>query len=97
MRFFVRRRQARPVEVTDFPFVVLETDNWDDFHFGTLFHPVIYLSATDSVDLRSVKILQAGQEGHSPIGDGFAFDALDDSYCSLGQELAYYESLMALP
>ena len=25
------------------------------------------------------------------------FHALDDTYCSLGQELAYYESLLTLP
>lgn len=96
MRFFVSGRQERPTNSGPYPFVVLQTDNWDDYHFRTLFHPVVYLSESEAVDLRSVKILKLGQEsGRTPIDE--VFDELDGSYCSLGQELSYYESLRALP
>jgi hypothetical protein len=45
--------------------------------------------------LRDVKILKLGPESLTEIDE--EFEELDDSYCSLGQELAYYESLLTLP
>ena len=86
---------TRP-QVELYPYVVLTDDNWDDYHFKTLFHPVIYLSQEQRVDLHDVKILQLNQQGGRTQTEPY-FEELDDSYCSLGQELAYYESLLALP
>ena len=95
MRFFVSVSREPPANPPPYPFAVLAPDNWDDYTFKTLFHPVIYLSASEQVDLRHVKILQLGQEsGPTPIQDSFV--QLDASYCSLGLELAYYESLLTL-
>lgn len=75
---------------------MLATDYWDDYSFKTLFYPVIHLSEDESVDLRDVKILRLNQPyGRTEIEQDFV--ELDDSYCSLGQELAYYESLLTLP
>ena len=95
MRFFVKnRREPRPPS-NEFPFVVLTNDNWDDYGCKTLFHPVIHANPNLRVELPQVKILKRGQEhGRTSIPD--AFVALDGSYCSLGQELAYYESVLAL-
>ena len=95
MNFYVTDSRGTPPPDATYPFVVLITDNWDDYFFKTLFHPVIHLSEHKQVDLRDVKILQFGQQGgRTEIPRSFV--QLDDSYCSLGQELAYYESLFEL-
>ena len=95
MLFFVTDTCVTPPPNESYPFVVLATDHWDDYHFKTLYHPVIYLSQDQMVDLSNVKILKRGQtEGRTEIPQSFV--QLDDSYCSLGQELAYYESLFEL-
>lgn len=97
MRFFVTDDSwGTPPRNEPYPFVVLVSDNWDDYHFKTLFHPVIHLSESKRVDLRDVKILRLNQaKGRTQVDRHFA--ELDESYCSLGQELAYYESLLTLP
>ena len=95
MIFFVTDTWGTPPENESYPFVVLAEDNWDDYFFRTLFHPVIHLSEDKRVDLRDVKILKRGQPyGRTEIPRSFV--QLDESYCSLGQELAYYESLFEL-
>ena len=95
MLFFVTDRSGTPPPNESYPFVVLAIDYWDDYYFKTLFHPVIYLSQDKMVDLTNVKILKLGQtHGRTEIPQSFV--RLDDSYCSLGQELAYYESLFEL-
>ena len=95
MLFVVTDSWGTPPQNVPYPFVALAVDNWDDYSFKTLFHPVIYLSKDESVDLRDVKILKRGQpHGRTEIAQRFV--QLDDSYCSLGQELAYYESLFEL-
>lgn len=96
MRFFVTNSWGTPPLGQPYPFVVLATDNWDDYSYRTLFHPVVHLSRDQQVDLRDVKILKLNQE-HGRTQIELTFEELDDSYCSLGQELAYYESLLALP
>ena len=96
MRFFVTDSSGTPPPNETYPFVVLVDDNWDDYSFKTLFHPVIHLSRNEHVDLRDVKILRLNQpNGRTQVDRNF--EELDESYCSLGQELAYYESLLALP
>jgi len=97
VRFFVTDDSwGTPPRNERFPFVVLVTDNWDDYSFKTLFHPVIHLSEGKRVDLRDVKILRLNQpNGRTQVERNF--EELDESYCSLGQELAYYESLLTLP
>ena len=96
MHFFVTDERGTPPQGEPYPYVVLAVDGWDDYHFRTLFHPVIYLSQEQRVDLRDVKILKLNQQRGRTQTERY-FEELDDSYCSLGQELAYYESLLALP
>ena len=96
MRFFVTDRFGTPPSLDHYPFVVLKKDDWNDYSFYTLFHPVLWVTQGQRIDLRNVKIIKRGQEpGRTEIAD--EFHALDDTYCSLGQELAYYESLLTLP
>ena len=96
MRFFVTDHRGIPPSRDHYPLVVLKKDRWNDYGFSTLFHPVLWVTADQSFDLRDVKIIKHGQGlGQTEIADDFS--ALDDTYCSLGQELAYYETLLTLP
>jgi len=67
-------------------------NTWDDFGFKTTF----YVSVIDALgvewDLGSVRIMQKGQESGVPeIPE--VFDALDNSFCSLGGDRSYYTTL----
>ena len=95
MFFFVLNHREKPPENVTYPFVLLENDNWDDYSYKTLFHPVIHLAEGEFVNLKDVKILQLDQ-GYGRTEIARTFEVLDASYCSLGQELAYYESLLTL-
>ena len=96
MQFFVVGHHSPTPDYKKYPFVELVNDNWNDYGFKTLFHPIVHLSQKRYVNLGNVKILKLDQEyGRTDVDD--VFNRLDESYCSLGQELAYYESLMELP
>ena len=95
MRFFVTN-WGDPRPHAEYPFVVLEKDNWNDYGYRTLYRPKIYLPDGSVIDLRQVKILKLGQTAADSATLGGSFETLDDTYCSLGQELAYYESLLTL-
>lgn len=95
MRFFVTNRRIRPTEDQAYPFVVLYNDNWDDYGFKTMFEPVIHLKPGEIIELPEVKILNR-EQGYGRTSIPEAFDVLGNNYCSLGQELAYYESLLNL-
>ena len=94
LKFFVIGRQSARPQGVNYPYVVLEMDNWDDYGFKTLFRPTIYASPDQILHLRAVKILKLGQVSGTEIEQ--EFEELDETYCSLGQELAYYESLLEL-
>lgn len=75
----------------------LEKDNWNDFSFETLYH--LYLSGKhsddgDPISIGSVKILKKGQtaQDYQQIELG-SLECLDESFCSLGQSLDYYERI----
>ena len=86
MRFFVIDRRGIPPSCDDYPFVVLKMDNWNDYSFYTLFHPVLWVTEGQDIDLRDVKIIKRGQgPGRTQIAD--EFHALDDTYCSLGSRI----------
>ena len=95
MRFYVQNDREPTPSSDEYPFVVLTNNNWDDYRFKTMFHPVIHARPGWAVELPEVKILKRGQ-GYGRTEISQVFDALDNTYCSLGQELAYYESLLML-
>lgn len=77
--------------------VILRRDSWDDFRFKTSFEVEVVRPVGDIVHLGLVKILRAGQlEGPTPF-EANEFEALGNDYCSLGQDIEYYEKLAALP
>jgi hypothetical protein len=76
---------------------VLRSDSWDDFHFKTLFGVEVLLPDGEQLDLGAVKIIKAGQLSGRTELPGGRFSSLGDQYCSLGQDIEYYEKLMGLP
>ena len=94
MRFVVSGQGTIP-QNGPYPYVVLTNDSWDDYTFKTLFRSFIHVDRNRIVELREVKILQRNQESGRTQVPG-EFDALDATFCSLGQDLAYYESLRTL-
>ncbi|MEV0538241.1 AAA family ATPase [Nocardia salmonicida] len=74
---------------------VLRVDNWDDFTYKTMYDVTIWVNG-DSTELGAVKILEFGQRGGRPqIPDRFT--QLGEEFCSLGQDIEYYEKLMKIP
>ncbi len=88
MRFVVQEARVRPT-VTEFPTVVLSRDNWDDYHFRTMFVAWLHLRKGKTIDLEHVKILKRGQESGKTDMPGRPFSALPAEYCSLGQAFSY--------
>ncbi|PPJ46734.1 hypothetical protein C0075_13920 [Rhizobium sp. KAs_5_22] len=70
-------------------------NSWDDFGFKTLFEVVLFDDAAERHDLGTIRIMQAGMSsGYVQLPA--TFDALDESYCSLGSGREYYIALSAL-
>ena len=96
MLFFVVDQHSSRPRGRDYPCAVLTIDNWDDYGFKTMYDCTIYLAPGKLIRLEHVKILKLGQQqDRTPIPS--SFNELDSTFCSLGQELAYYERLMTLP
>lgn len=80
------------------PVVYLSNDNWDDYNFRTLFGAIIVLPNGRGIDLGGVKIMRAGQVADRTLTEiRPEFRRLGNKYCSLGQDIEYYEKLAALP
>lgn len=97
MKFYVADRFANPPRKSKETQVVLQRDNWDDYGFKTYFDVNLYRTNDDVIKLGAVKILRAGQTGGQTEFEQKSFVSLDDRYCSLGQDIEYYEKLSALP
>lgn len=95
LKFIVVPR-FKKVNATSNNIVIFRRDNWNDFGFVTLFDVELRISGKDPIQLGSVKILKAGQESGETELPGSSFSRLDENYCSLGQDLGYYEKLAAL-
>lgn len=97
MKFTVTKRAEYDIERSSTGACFLETDNWDDYSFKTSF-VLFYLSSDRELRrIGPVKIMHEGQqEGERVSLPVSPFSALDQNYCSLGQEQAYYEELAAL-
>jgi hypothetical protein len=74
---------------------ILVDDGWDDYSFQTLFELVVFDAEGQRIDVGGIKILKRGMtSGRVPVPQ--EFEALDDTYCSLGQDENYYETLATL-
>ena len=98
MKFYATGRfQRNPPSGAIFPCAVLAFDNWNDFGVRTLRDVCVYRTASEVILNSSVKILSSDPSKTDPENNAtilpLEFDTLDDSYCSLGQDLKYYEQL----
>ncbi|GAA3943839.1 AAA family ATPase [Hymenobacter algoricola] len=85
----------------NFPCAVLVPDGWNDFSMHTLFKVHIYSRKKEKVFTGDLKILQINTEDPQN-GQAFThlpdeFDDLGIEYCTLGQNVSYYERLRKLP
>lgn len=94
-RFFVGDKiptvvpQGRPV-------FLLRADNWDDFGFKTMYDVSLRTADGEGIELGQVKMLERGQRSGRPNLPS-TFQKLTSEFCSLGQDIEYYETLMNLP
>ena len=94
---FVASPWRQLVVLGDHPLVIVERGlPWDDHGYKTLFQ-IYYYEPGENDELRrlgAVKILQRGAKvTHFPSEE---MHGLEESYCSLGQDLDYYENVWAL-
>src|ERR1043165_214522 len=91
----VARLYRRGLEGRDQAFLI--DDGWDDYSYRTLFELVVFDADGKRIDVGPVKIMRRGMGyGRVPL-PAQEFDALDENYCSLGQEQNYYELIAQLP
>jgi predicted ATPase len=96
MRFRVWTQDNKDQPFKSYPAAVLRRSRWDDYNYKTTFSVTLFLSSDYSLKLEQIKIRNTKQgHGGTEMPD-VEFDALGDSYCSLGQAYSYYESLLAL-
>ena len=92
MKFVVGARPAPHGELV----CVLVKDNWNDwFKWYTLYGVTIIQSDGTPVELGGVKVGRKGMvETQGSTQLPAAFDALDESFFSIGQSENYYETLI---
>ena len=89
----------RPPQNASYPCAVLVDDHWDDYTYRTMWTIYLYRAPNDLILENAVKILQRNLTNpsealHDTILPG-VFSELDEAYCSLGQDLKFYEALRA--
>lgn len=99
-KFLVRRPSGTwPKE--GLPAFVLEQDNWNDYGFQTTYR-LSYATLDGKGRVKEdligpVKILKKGQTSSDVLLVSKPFVNLDDTFCSVGTSLDYYERLRVLP
>lgn len=94
MKFYLIDNSNSPPSRRKYPYTTLTWNNWDDYGYRTSFEVIVHLSKDETIEPGRVKILHREQDGgRTPLPDG-PFDALDTSYCSLGDGLDYYENVV---
>ena len=93
MLFIVKPKKGTRPEIDQYPYVLLVQDDWDDYGYKTTFYATLYLSPDEILPLGNVKILEIEQlKGFTKIPQN-GFQELGENYCSLGENLEYYETL----
>lgn len=96
--FNVLAVRQRPAFGASGPAVYLTEDRWDDYTFQTMFFATYVAKDGSRVELGNVKIAHYGM-GSERATTKLAkqFDALGDSFFSVGQDEEYYKALATLP
>lgn len=74
------------------PYIGLYSDNWDDYHFRTLYSMYYYDETNTRIFIGTTKILHVNEKITSLVLPK-KFNELNDDFCSLGQNLSFYERL----
>jgi predicted ATPase len=100
MKFFIRSSstllQAKNIPR---PFALLAKNNWNDYSYTTLFQLYLYIEGTNNrVNIGQLKIMHLNQKVEtntfsSEIKHFDNLSTLGKEYCSIGNDLAYYENL----
>ena len=90
MNFYVVEWKSNLPDEAEYPCFRLETDNWNDFSFCTLFHLTYFTDSESSTEIGATKIMKLGETETTLPGE---FERLDDSFCSLGQDVSFYENI----
>jgi len=96
MKFFVKFSSGDSPTTTYYPHAVLVQNNWDDYGYKTSFHVTLHVSADESYDLGSIKIIEAGRTSGYTKMPKRPFNALPAGHASLAADLEYYETLYKL-
>lgn len=90
-----KRGDVPPFDTT----FALQQDNWNDYHFKTLYHLYRRQPTSGSLPtlIGSLKILRRGQTERDGIQISVPFEQLDADFCSVGTSLDYYQRLNELP
>ena len=100
--FFVEKNSNKHGEhetPSIFPSFVLAADTWDDFGVSSLFRLFYYPNESQSLQAGKVKIITRTKEGEDPskaITTNYlkdSFTDLNNDFCSLGQEVKYYQEI----
>ena len=98
MKFKIVPRSSWSTQ-TENDVVYLQTDNWNDYSFVTMFHMHYQDIDGNQISIGTVKI---GFKGQTTSQDTFAvlpdeFSQLDKTYFSLGQDVKFYRRLHEFP
>ncbi len=74
----------------------LKDDNWDDYHFKTLYYLTVFDDNGIKHEIGNVKIGCFGQQTDSRTKIPQNFTKLNEEYFSLGQDTEYYQNIQAL-
>ena len=96
MQFVVKFRDGESPSANRYPHAVLFQDNWDDYGYRSTFTVMLHLSATETVELGSIKVIQTGRTGGYTDMPRRSFDQLPAGHASVGGSLDYYETLYKL-
>lgn len=96
MRFVVQFRSGDSPTTNRYPNAVLVQDNWDDYGYKTTFHVTLHVSADESYDLGSIKIIEAARTSGYTEMPTRPFEELPAGHASLGADLDYYETVYKL-
>lgn len=96
MRFVVQFRSGDSPTTNRYPHAVLVQDNWDDYGYKTTFHVTLHVSADESYDLGSIKIIEAARTSGYTEMPRQPFTELPAGHASLGSSLDYYETVYKL-
>lgn len=106
MNIYIKNRKSRwlPPKDADFPCLVLERDDWNDYSYYTTFVVNLLLGRSNNIRLGGIKLMKRGQEtgienrafAEIESGSLLSHEMMQTEVCSLGSSSDYYDSLSTL-